>query len=351
MRDCDGSHSDRIGRTPRGQVADGPAVTSTSRPLTDEQRALWQRVLDLWAMSARRDDAGIRRALHPDYAGWDMQAVEPHDRDAAVHSASGDSPTLIDHVLEPLSIRVYEGVTGVAHYRYAATVAAKDGRPRRVTGRWTEVYAKSGDEWRMVAVSGQPDAPPSTAARIDPARLVQRAATPDDALCLGVLGAQVFLDAYATQGIRPTLAREVLSAFTTEACRAMLAEPQMRVLVAELDGHLIGFAQLALGAAHPLVPAGVQAELRRLYVQRGFSGQGVGRALLRGAERLALESGAAVLWLTAWVQNSNALAFYAHLGYRDCGASVYRFEDESYENRVLARRLGTATTTLSAMRE
>ncbi|HOZ25184.1 MAG TPA: hypothetical protein PLI83_10420, partial [Thermomonas sp.] len=37
-----------------------------------------------------------------------------------------------------------------------------------------------------------------------------RPATPDDALCLGVLGLQVFLDTYATGGIRPTLAREVL---------------------------------------------------------------------------------------------------------------------------------------------
>ena len=37
-----------------------------------------------------------------------------------------------------------------------------------------------------------------------------RPATADDALCLGVLAMQVFLDTYATDGIRPPIAREAL---------------------------------------------------------------------------------------------------------------------------------------------
>jgi hypothetical protein len=48
--------------------------------MTAGARALWQRVVDLWAMAARRDDAAIRRALHPDCAGWDMNTPAPYDR-------------------------------------------------------------------------------------------------------------------------------------------------------------------------------------------------------------------------------------------------------------------------------
>lgn len=58
-----------------------------------EQRDLWQRVTDLWALSKERDEGRIRSSIHPDYVGWDMSAALSHDRDAAVRSVSGVSET------------------------------------------------------------------------------------------------------------------------------------------------------------------------------------------------------------------------------------------------------------------
>jgi len=121
------------------------------------QAELWRRVNELWELSARRDAQGIRDALHPDYVGWDMSAPLPHARDAAVHSASGESPKLARYALEPLSVRVYEGMVGVVHYRYSAIVEPRAGEPVHVTGKWTEIYARQGQRWLMVAVSGRPD--------------------------------------------------------------------------------------------------------------------------------------------------------------------------------------------------
>jgi GNAT superfamily N-acetyltransferase len=175
------------------------------------------------------------------------------------------------------------------------------------------------------------------AERVAPISL--RPAVADDALCLGVLATQVFLDTYATGGIRPTLAREVQAAFSTEACRAFIAAPGSLVRVAEVDGHLIGFSQLALAARHELAPEGAQAELVRLYVQEPFTGRGVSSRLLREAEGAAAVAGSTVLWLTPWAENARALGFYARHGYVDHGLAWYRFEDEAYENRLLAKRL------------
>lgn len=166
-----------------------------------------------------------------------------------------------------------------------------------------------------------------------------RRATPADAEALAVLGTQVFLDTYATEGVRPTVAREVLATFSPTACAGWLSDPRAVVEVAEREGHVVGFAHLVLGASHPLAPPGEPAELLRLYVQRPLAGLGLGTTLLRRAEHAALEAGAAVLWLTAWVHNARALAFYAARGYSDCGATPYRFEGEVHENRVVARRL------------
>lgn len=169
-----------------------------------------------------------------------------------------------------------------------------------------------------------------------------RPARPDDALCLGVLGLQVFLDTYATAGIRPAVAREVLSIFSTEACAGHLHDPDTCILVAECDAHLAGFAQVTLGAGHALAPPGAPAELLRLYVQEPFTGRGLGTRLLRAVEAAAAARGAQVLWLTPWVHNRRALGFYAARGYADHGPTWYRFENEAHENRLLARSLPRA---------
>jgi len=131
-----------------------PAVVSN---LTAEQLDLWHRVQELWELSAKNDAERIRVALHPNYMGWDMTASAPHDREQAVASASGEAARLIQYNLEPLSVRLYAGSTGVVHYRYSATVQTNDVQPTQVSGQWTEVYIKQGQRWLMVAVSGRPN--------------------------------------------------------------------------------------------------------------------------------------------------------------------------------------------------
>lgn len=138
----------------------GKAGMSIGLPIVDlsaEQRELWRHVVDLWAVSQGRDEALIRATLHPDFVGWDMSASIPHDREAAVRSVSGDSPELCEYELHPLSVRIYDGMVGVAHYAWSATVLPDGAAPRDVTGKWTEVYLRQGGTWTMISVSGRPD--------------------------------------------------------------------------------------------------------------------------------------------------------------------------------------------------
>lgn len=166
-----------------------------------------------------------------------------------------------------------------------------------------------------------------------------RTAVDEDALCIGVLATQVFLDTYATNGVRPSIAREVLEQFSTAAVLADLSAAGSRFIVAERAGHMIAFAQITLGSVHDLVRARPAAELNRLYVQERFTGSGVGTALLHEAERFAADEGAVVLWLTGWSGNHRALAFYRRRRYAELGATSYVFQGEEYENRLFAREL------------
>lgn len=168
----------------------------------------------------------------------------------------------------------------------------------------------------------------------------------DDALCVGVLATQVFLDTYAGDGIRPDLAREVLAGYSQESFARRLTDPATTFLLAERvvgdEPHLVGFAEVTVDRPSPVdgvSPGAADAELVRLYVQPPFQGKGLGSDLLHRAERAASEQGAGALWLSTWAGNRAALAFYRAHGYRTVGTSEYVFEDRAYETKILAKAL------------
>lgn len=171
-----------------------------------------------------------------------------------------------------------------------------------------------------------------------------RAAVAGDALCLGVLSTQVFLDTYAVQGIRPAVAREVLARHSVAAYEALLADAGVTILVAECAGHLVGFSQVVDGLGDPQVPSAAASELRRLYVQENFTGRGVGRDLLRQAEKAAAARGADMLWLTTWEGNARALQFYPRCGYEELGRTVYSIEGEDFPNHLFGKRVRHVAT-------
>lgn len=150
-----------------------------------------------------------------------------------------------------------------------------------------------------------------------------RPAAQDGALCVGVLAMQVFLDTFATEGIRPQLAREVLAHYAPEAFASRIACPRTAFVLAEHAGHLVGFAELT--ATDEVLLDGLLGGVERLLLQR--------------AEALAGERGGSLLWLMAWSGNHRALAFYRALGYADVGATQYLMEGQGYENLIFSKRL------------
>jgi diamine N-acetyltransferase len=171
-----------------------------------------------------------------------------------------------------------------------------------------------------------------------------RDGTPDDAPCIAVLATQVFLDTYATRGIRPDLAREVLVEYSLDRFAARLRTPSLSFILAERDGHLVGFAELDRERPCPVDAVDARVQLVRLYVQRPFQGTGIGRLLIQEAESRARAWGAPVLWLEAWSGNDRAIGFYASRGYAQVGSVEHRVEEQTYTNHVFVRELGPSAT-------
>lgn len=119
------------------------------------------------------------------------------------------------------------------------------------------------------------------------------------------------MDAGMALGAAPGTDLEGLERWHREA----LAEPGRVVLVAELDGEVVGMAHVApSGAAN----APHRAEVQRVAVAARVRGGGVGRGLMASVEAAALERGLTLLWLTTH-EGSDACAFYEAVGYTKLG--------------------------------
>lgn len=164
-----------------------------------------------------------------------------------------------------------------------------------------------------------------------------RPARSEDAQNLAALAIQVWLHTYATEGIRDALSAFVLAEFTPDTFRARMRDPRRQLLVAEHNGHLVGYAELDFEAPREDVP-GIRTELATLYVQEHFAGQGLGKRFLEAcAEEALRRTESDAYWLSVYHGNTNAIAFYRKHGFTERGAFDFEFGGERHRNLVMAR--------------
>lgn len=92
-----------------------------------------------------------------------------------------------------------------------------------------------------------------------------------------------------------------------------LAEPATRLLVAEVDGAVVGTARVEF-AERPYFRI---VDVRRVFVRAEWRRHGVAGELMRVAEQEAVDGGAREARLTVVSENEPAISFYRHRGYGD----------------------------------
>jgi len=101
---------------------------------------------------------------------------------------------------------------------------------------------------------------------------------------------------------------------------AVLAAPDHDLIVAEVDGAVVGYAHLMV---YPDLTHGALAgELLGLIVRRDIRRQGIGSALMREIVRLARERGVAELHICTEPDNEVAKRFYESAGAKVVGIQM-----------------------------
>lgn len=160
-----------------------------------------------------------------------------------------------------------------------------------------------------------------------------RNASRGDASSLAALSIEVWLNTYADEGVLPAYGDHLMSTFTEAAFLDQLDDRDIRLIVCEREGALLGYAKLVLDSKPPN-PACGTTELATLYVRRHHQKLGIGTALFDRAVATGREVGAASLFLTVNRANAAAIGFYRSRGMRYEGDWMYEFQGISVANHV-----------------
>ena len=112
---------------------------------------------------------------------------------------------------------------------------------------------------------------------------------------------------------------------TAEAAETRLERLRVvgdRVVVAELDGRVVGLAHLQVTPA--IERERPAAKIGALVVDDGHRGRGIGRALVEAMESEARARGCELLYLTTAERRDDAHAFYQRLGLEYTGRRYAR---------------------------
>lgn len=155
-----------------------------------------------------------------------------------------------------------------------------------------------------------------------------------DAPALSALARWVWLQTYATDGVRDSFVGYLDQSFAPGTLAHLIQRADQPMWLVHEGQHLVAWAHVAMDRSPPDGACGEgQAELERLYVVPPRAGQGLGARLLRYVRR---SLPAHALWLRAWAGNSGALRFYRREGAALMGETWFELEGERHRNEVLA---------------
>ncbi|MFD1715325.1 GNAT family N-acetyltransferase [Amnibacterium flavum] len=131
---------------------------------------------------------------------------------------------------------------------------------------------------------------------------------------------------------------------TEERFDSYLADPSRRLVIAEVDGEMVGYTMLVFAEPYDAdVAAAVQlrptAELSKCYVLPGHHGNGIARALIESSVDIARRNGAVSVWLGVNHLNARANRFYEKNGFERVGTKKFLVGDVWEDDFVREIRL------------
>jgi ribosomal protein S18 acetylase RimI-like enzyme len=166
-----------------------------------------------------------------------------------------------------------------------------------------------------------------------------RQASIADAAALSAAAAHLFAESYQHVMAPAELQGHLADFFTPDKQYAELTDPACTTFLA-LDDGIIGYAQLVAGNVPACgIDARNAAELKRIYVDRNWHGQGVAQELLQLVQQEAQRRACDRLWLAVWEINDRAISFYSKNDFQVIGRQGFPIGNKDDSDYVMVKAL------------
>ncbi|HEX8263396.1 MAG TPA: GNAT family N-acetyltransferase [Allosphingosinicella sp.] len=155
---------------------------------------------------------------------------------------------------------------------------------------------------------------------------------PDDAAALSDLHRRSFVETFGHL-YKPADLAAFLDRLDQEAFRGELLDGEHQVRFAECDGEPVAFVKLG-PITLPVQPSRPALEFRQLYVLRQWQGAGIAQELAEWAIGQARRRGAEELYLSVFVENHRAKAFYRRYGFSYVGPYEFMVGEQADEDEI-----------------
>jgi len=160
-----------------------------------------------------------------------------------------------------------------------------------------------------------------------------RNASVKDAEALAELGRRSFTETFGHLYSADDLAA-FLANHSAESWAQELADPAFAIRIGEVDGKPMAYAKLGPPKL-PFEPRGKAIELRQFYVLSDWHGSGAASELMRWVLETARLRGGDDLYLSVFVDNARARAFYAKYGFVEEGSYAFMVGTHADEDIVM----------------
>lgn len=165
-----------------------------------------------------------------------------------------------------------------------------------------------------------------------------RPPTAGDAAALAQLGAHSFTVKFGHLYKPNDLEAFLSQSHSEEKVAREIADPAMRIMLAERDGKLLGYCKLVMACGWPDHARGERTiELKQLYTAPDATGQGIGARLTDWALDEARRYGADEIQLSVYAENPGAQKFYSRHGFAKVADIHFMVGDQRDEEFLFAR--------------
>ena len=171
--------------------------------------------------------------------------------------------------------------------------------------------------------------------------IVIREAVAEDVTSLSNLAAKLFYQTYYGKMPTQNLETYIEEDFNPEKQHLELEDTSVTTLLAEVNGELIGYAQLRNKPVPVKIDEGVSLELWRIYLDQASQGLGIGQLLISKIKEVALHLSKEKLWLGVWEKNQKAIQFYEKHDFVAVGHQEFRIGNEIHRDIVMIGAINT----------